>query len=196
MKKIFLTLAILAGIISSAQVKIGDNVTSLNASSLLELESTSKGILFPRVTLTSTSSFSPLAAHVAGMVVYNTVTIGDVTPGLYTNNGVAWVKNEAAAITISTPTWRNDASTNVLILATDGNNFVRITGTASYVTFPAPTGAMLGKIFTVLEATGTSAAAFVTAGGVYKGNNVPNVNPWGGYQFVTDGIDWYNIGSN
>ena len=94
MKKIFLTLAILAGIISSAQVKIGDNVTTLDANSLLELESTTKGVLFPRVALTNTTSFAPLAAHVAGMVVYNTATTGDVTPGLYSNNGTNWIKIE------------------------------------------------------------------------------------------------------
>ncbi len=32
-----------------------------------------------------------------GMTVYNTANVGDVTPGLYTNNGSVWVKNEGAA---------------------------------------------------------------------------------------------------
>ncbi|MDN3691689.1 hypothetical protein QWZ06_05195 [Chryseobacterium tructae] len=36
---------------------------------------------------------------------------------------------------------------------------------------------MIGKVFTVLEVTGASAPAIQTAGGTYKGNNVPNVNP-------------------
>ena len=92
MKKIILTIALAAGLIASAQVKIGDNVDTINASSILELESTTKGVLFPRVALTSTTAFAPLAAHVAGMTVYNTATAGDVTPGMYTNSGTAWVK--------------------------------------------------------------------------------------------------------
>ena len=92
MKKIILTIVLTAGFIASAQVKIGDNVNTINASSILELESTTKGVLFPRVALTSTTAFAPLAAHVAGMTVYNTATAGDVTPGMYTNDGTQWVK--------------------------------------------------------------------------------------------------------
>ncbi|MFK5959302.1 MAG: hypothetical protein QM495_10615, partial [Lutibacter sp.] len=57
---------------------------------------TNKGFLPPRVALTSTTSASPLAAHVAGMVVYNTATAGDVIPGLYVNNGTAWEKQIGA----------------------------------------------------------------------------------------------------
>lgn len=56
MKKIFLTIALAIGIMASAQVKIGVNATSVNANSLLELESTTKGVLFPRVALTGTGT--------------------------------------------------------------------------------------------------------------------------------------------
>jgi hypothetical protein len=92
MKKIFLTLALVTGLMVSAQVKIGANETNVNANSILELESTTKGVLFPRVELTGTANVAPLAAHVQGMTVYNTATAGDVTPGMYTNSGTAWVK--------------------------------------------------------------------------------------------------------
>ncbi|WP_336686210.1 hypothetical protein [Chryseobacterium bernardetii] len=96
------------------------------------------------------------------------------------------------------PTWRSDASANVAILATDANNFVRLTGGSvnTAITLPAPNSTMIGKVFTVLEVTGAAAPAITTAGGTYKGNNVPNINPFGGYQFVTDGTDWFNTGSN
>jgi hypothetical protein len=98
MKKIFVALVLLAGFSASAQIKIGANPTSLNDGSLLELESSTKGLKFPEVALTSTSEWLPLAGtKVMGMTVYNTATAGDVTPGLYTNNGTAWVKNEAAS---------------------------------------------------------------------------------------------------
>ncbi len=73
-----------------AQVGIG--TTSPNASSLLDISATDKGVLIPRVALTSTTSFSPLLAHVAGMQVYNTATISDVLPGLYFNNGTKWIR--------------------------------------------------------------------------------------------------------
>jgi hypothetical protein len=33
-----------------------------------------------------------MTAHVAGMLIYNTATVGDVTPGFYFNNGTKWVR--------------------------------------------------------------------------------------------------------
>lgn len=75
-----------------AQVKIGDNLTSLNPNSVLEIESTNKGLLIPRVALILTTDPSPLSAHAAGMNLYNTATAGDVTPGNYYNNGTRWVR--------------------------------------------------------------------------------------------------------
>lgn len=92
MKKIFLTLALALGIMASAQVRIGGTGTTVDANAILELQSTTKGLLFPNVALTSTTAFAPLSAHTAGMTVYNTATAGDVTPGMYTNSGTAWVK--------------------------------------------------------------------------------------------------------
>jgi len=56
----------------------------------LDVNFVDKGLLMPRVALTGTTSISPLSAHVAGMVVYNTVTSGDVIPGYYYNDGTKW----------------------------------------------------------------------------------------------------------
>lgn len=105
MKKIFLTMALAIGLIASAQVKIGNNPTAIDANSLLELEATNQGLLYPRVALVSTDSYSPLVAvnpltllveKQKGMTVYNTATTttgtNDVTPGLYVNDGTNWVK--------------------------------------------------------------------------------------------------------
>jgi hypothetical protein len=75
-----------------SQVKIGNNPGTINANAVLDVESTTKGILLPRLGLTSTGSASPLSAHVAGMLVYNTATANDVAPGLYYNDGGKWVQ--------------------------------------------------------------------------------------------------------
>lgn len=79
-----------------AQVKVGDNPTTINSNSILELEATNKGLLLPRVSLSATTNPSPLSAHVAGMVVYNTATAGsdptDVEPAYYYNDGTKWCK--------------------------------------------------------------------------------------------------------
>ena len=79
-----------------AQVKIGNNPATINSAAILEIESTNKGILLPRVALTATNAAGPLSAHVAGMTVYNTASAGsvpfNVTPGLYFNDGNKWAK--------------------------------------------------------------------------------------------------------
>ncbi len=101
----------------TAQVTIGSQ-NAPNASAVLDLQTTNKGLLLPRVALTSTTSASPLSAHVAGMTVYNTATAGTganaVTPGQYYNNGTAWVRIQPYTETID-PTymvWVNTANPN------------------------------------------------------------------------------------
>lgn len=73
-----------------AQVGIG--TTAPNADAQLDITSTTRGLLLPRVALTNTTSPAPLTADVAGMVVYNTATAGDVTPGFYYNDGTDWIR--------------------------------------------------------------------------------------------------------
>ncbi|MCX2454178.1 hypothetical protein OQX61_23105, partial [Pedobacter sp. PLR] len=80
---------------AAAQQKIKDGSVSGSKiaykDALLELESNDKGLLHARVALTLTSSPSPLATHVAGMMVYNTVANNDVQPGIYYNDGTKWI---------------------------------------------------------------------------------------------------------
>ncbi len=79
-----------------SQVKVGDNPTTINSNSILELESTNKGLLLPRVSLSAINNASPLNAHISGMTVYNTATAGtapnNVSPGFYYNDGTQWVQ--------------------------------------------------------------------------------------------------------
>lgn len=92
MKKLILTVLVIGSSCLTAQVKVGDNPTTINTDALLELESTNLGLLLPRVALTSSTSSSPLSGHTAGMVVYNTATSNDVSPGIYINDGSAWTR--------------------------------------------------------------------------------------------------------
>ncbi|SEQ03392.1 hypothetical protein [Flavobacterium urocaniciphilum] len=82
----------------SAFGQVGINTDNPNSDSYLELESTDKGLLIPRLNLTALNNPSPLTAHVAGMLVYNTGFSGTmdniVYPGLYINNGTSWERLE------------------------------------------------------------------------------------------------------
>jgi len=102
MKKIILIAAFaLYGLNVTAQAKIGDNPGTVNANAVLELQSANKGLVHPLVALTGTVNTAPLNAHVAGMVVYNTATTGDVTPGLYVNDGTKWIRLNRAVSNVS-----------------------------------------------------------------------------------------------
>ncbi len=76
--------------IAGAQVKIGDNPEAINPNALLELESTNKGLLAPRVALTDAASAAPLTAPVpSGMIVYNSGSA--LAAGFYFWNGTKWL---------------------------------------------------------------------------------------------------------
>lgn len=75
-----------------AQIKIGDNPKSINPDAMLEIESSNKGLLLPRISLKSISSPSPLKNFTKGMVVYNTSTNNELLPGLYYCDGINWIR--------------------------------------------------------------------------------------------------------
>jgi hypothetical protein len=92
MKKYLLIATVMIASVTqlAAQVKIGNNPNTINVNSILELESTDKGFLPPRVALTSLTSSSPLTASVAeGTLVYSDG--GTLTDGYYFWNGTKWV---------------------------------------------------------------------------------------------------------
>lgn len=91
MKKLLLLPLLMLAFLAQAQVKIGNNPGSINSNSMLEIESTNKGFLPPRVALNSLGSVSPLSGTVpAGMLVFSSG--GLLTDGYYYWNGTEWKK--------------------------------------------------------------------------------------------------------
>ena len=76
---------------SNAQVKITDGaLLTMDPNSLLELESTNKGLLIPRIAINSLILPAPLTAPVpAGMIVYSLG--GSIADGFYHWSGTAWI---------------------------------------------------------------------------------------------------------
>ncbi|OXB05441.1 hypothetical protein B0A81_14330, partial [Flavobacterium plurextorum] len=67
---------------SHAQVGIGTSLP--NSSTQLDVAATNKGILIPRVSLTSTLDKTTIAGgNVNSLLVFNTQTISDIVPGYY-----------------------------------------------------------------------------------------------------------------
>ncbi|MBC7411149.1 MAG: tail fiber domain-containing protein [Bacteroidia bacterium] len=98
MKNIYTSLIVLCTTAISPQAQnIGINSTGATpvASAMLDVVSTNRGLLIPRVTLTSTTDVVTIATPAISLLVYNTATAGVVPnivlPGYYYWDGGKWV---------------------------------------------------------------------------------------------------------
>jgi len=103
-----LLLIILSSKNSTAQTNIfpssgaaGIGTTTPNSSSLLEIKSTTKGLLIPRMTLTQRNA---IASPATSLLIYQT----NSTPGFYFYNGSAW--QAVSSSTSSTEYWKKKSS--------------------------------------------------------------------------------------
>ena len=150
-----------------------------NASAGLDLDFTNKGLLIPRVALTGTANAAPLAAHVAGMMVYNTATAGDVTPGFYYDNGNKWVPSIPAGNTSGDMLFWNGSAWGLIpagaigqLLQSNG------AGSPSWVT---------GGSALPTPALTTTAASAITGISATSGGNITSD---GGFTILARGICW------
>ena len=82
MKQLLTIAALLLGYCLQAQVAINTTGSAANASAILDVTSTTKGILIPRMTQAERNSISA----VIGLLIYQT----DNTPGFYFHDGGGW----------------------------------------------------------------------------------------------------------
>lgn len=68
---------------SFAQVSISNTGIDPDSSAMLDVSATNKGILIPRVALINTSSSTPIENPTNSLLLYNTASVNDVTPGFY-----------------------------------------------------------------------------------------------------------------
>lgn len=183
MTKLLATLLfLLYTLYTQAQVKIGNNPNSIDANSLLELESTNKGFLAPRVTLTSISSVSPLTGTVpAGMLVYNSA--GSLTFGYYYWDGTEWKKLDNGNKNLVTKT----ASATLLKSET-----IVLASNDIILTLPVVTSADNGLELSVKNNGAHTDQVTVKGNGsaTIDGSDSANITRHVGHTFVATGGNW------
>jgi len=89
-------------------VAINADATLPNSSAMLDVNSTNKGLLIPRVTLTGTNDAFTIPSPATSLLVYNTTAAGSggtaVTAGYYYWTGTAWVQLATGSSSGSTTT--------------------------------------------------------------------------------------------
>ncbi|MCR4033585.1 MULTISPECIES: hypothetical protein [Flavobacterium] len=126
-----LTLSLWCLVTMHAYSQVGMTTNTPNKNAALDLNnsngSNTKGLLLPKVALTSTASASPMTTHVAGMKVYNTATstgTTGVTPGLYINDGTKWIRSETDSNLWSITGNAGTSATTNFLGTTDAKDFV------------------------------------------------------------------------
>jgi hypothetical protein len=121
---IFFFLLVSSG--SLAQTGIG--TATPDASAKLDISSTNKGFLPPRIALTALNSASPVTSPATGLLIFNTASAGSipnqVTPGYYYWDGFnsKWVRLEDKADNLGNHTATDNIRLNGNYLSNDGGN--------------------------------------------------------------------------
>ena len=136
----------LFGMIFSVQAQsVGINAdnSAPNSSAMLHIKATNKGLLIPNITLTGTTDGTTIITPAVSLLVYNTATASDVTPGYYYNSG-----------TSGSPLWAR-------LLVANANLTGAVTSTGNAALLGSFTSANLSGAVT--DETGTGVAVFATS---------------------------------
>ncbi|BFM44339.1 hypothetical protein CFS9_29800 [Flavobacterium sp. CFS9] len=102
---LFISILLLLYGVSYSQVGIGSSKPDNSA--MLDIVSTNKGVIIPRIALTGSKDLTTIAnGNVESLLVYNTATVSDITPGYY-----YWSKSK----------WNRIATTDDSLSVTAGN---------------------------------------------------------------------------
>ena len=194
MKRLFYTFLILLFVAVTARgqnnVGINDDNSSPKASAMLDVFSASKGLLIPRIALTATTTAAPVTAPEASLLIYNTATAGDVTPGYYYWNGSSkWIR----LVTGSDPRQTfNVASKSASTTLLKTESMVFASGNIT-LTLPVVTSTDDGLEITVKNVGSYTDLIKVLPQSTKKidGFDSSRLTRWIGRTFVARGTNWY-----
>ena len=162
--KIFLAAAMLlaTAIAIHAQVGINSTGNAPNSSAMLDVTASNKGVLIPNVELMGTTDATTISNPAISLLVYNTMTLSDVTPGYYYNSGTpdspVWTR---LLIAIPNLTGMVTSSGNATTVVTNANLTGAVTSSGNATLLGSFTSANLSGALT--DKTGSGAAVFATS---------------------------------
>ncbi|MCB0510774.1 MAG: hypothetical protein KDC82_08410, partial [Bacteroidetes bacterium] len=102
MKKILIFCLCLSSVLLSfaQHGNIGIGTANPDSSSKLDIQSIDKGLLIPRIALVSVDSTAPISAPALSLLIFNTTTNLELSPGFYFWDGNLWQKLSTANSTL------------------------------------------------------------------------------------------------
>lgn len=199
MKKLLLSFVVLLAVASTTRAQVGVGIASPNSSAMLDVTSTSKGFLPPRMTAAQKSA---IATPATGLLIYQT----DGTAGYYYYTGAAWI---AIGASVAPVFLTKSADYTISSAEVTGELYIAVTGTNPR-TFTLPLAAAVGAGKKILIAAGVPAAnttnliTAVTSGsdtmvGLFTPATTTNISTANaGYQFmhlafVSDGVSVWHV---
>lgn len=178
---LFITILLIKFNFAIAQVGIG--TPNPNASAMLEINSTNKGVLFPRIALTSLTDNVTIPSPTNGLVVWNNGQGGLTDTGLYYWNNLKWNMLSVTGVSGinggSTTGW-NTTGTNSGTYAGANTSLALGTNTLDDLVFKVNSNVMgrLGVYNSISFGVGANAAqngiALGTSSSAYQGISIGN----------------------
>jgi hypothetical protein len=126
LKYILVFLLLQKTMVSFAQgFAVNSTGVSANPSAILDIASANKGVLIPRIALTGSADNTTIAGAATSLLVYNTNSISDVTPGYYYWIGSAWLR----VISGSANAWFVNGNSGL----NESNNFIGTTDNVALI---------------------------------------------------------------
>lgn len=124
---------------SGAFAQVGIGTTTLQGDAILQLETANKGLLIPRIDITSLTSFAPVTgAQVESLMVYNTNTTTGPGYFYWSVADLRWKKIDGETdwrIAGNSPTTPGTAGGQNYVGTTDTKNFILATNDTERITF-------------------------------------------------------------
>ena len=155
-----------------------------DGSAILDIKSTSQGMLIPRVDIDNLSTDAPVTSPATGLMVYN--TDGTTGPGFFYWNGSAWVG-------VGNSNSKSIASGSSITLS--DSHYTYFANNGATVTLPSAIG-INGRIY-IIKAMGASATVATTGAENIDGAATYSLSSI--YKFIcvqSNGTDWSIIGQN
>lgn len=194
MKKIafLISLGILAVSNLSSQISLNTDGSAADGSAIVDIKATNKGLLVPRIALTGTSDVATISSPATSLMVYNTATASDVTPGYYFWSGSKWERvsstgsSQIIGVTQTTGNYTALKTDNLILAAGSSNN--------ATITLPAiVTGTDDGLEIVVKNSGSANDLVVVQRNGssTIDGLTSTSLTRWKAATFVAKGGNWF-----